>query len=784
MAGPERAELRVETTRQLKRRHLADDDHAELDALDGIVKRIKAAVSHTPYILSTPSLNPYRYRSQQEANAWIMGRLFKPDEEHLQYRTYVYREPCQDCLELQAGEDDEPEPLRPESRPPAGAPAPKKKLNLANFKVKHANGTVTPAPKKPSPPPLAPASAQHEHANGVPKRDKQDPKHPDKAPQSCDERKAATAPHDDASAARPPRSPPPKDDLGESRTAMDKAASAEGTPHGLPPLLSPVHIPSGNPYGLPDILSPTLPSTIQAELDKIEQKRKRAESSASSTCTHGKMQPLAPPSAEPQKPVPAVKTEPRIRSVSINGKSPHVEPVKAKEQSDPSLVVKFKFSKAKVSTVTQLLKLAPKRTPAQKKERQAVKEDSGSAPSQAADEEPKKKKPMPKVAARRPDNATPVAAPLTKPSAFAPATKVAEKRPRADDDAAALAIPSKRARAASALDRPHTPVQQAVPSPSVSTKSSAQKVQPPYATPKNSIKASSMLRTASTESNDSTPGRSVATPVGVKTEAKAGPTSAPLTDKKQAEFTLLNQTSMKLNQMGRALKHEATKILMAGGGKAVPKQEEKRAAVTNMECILSYMAAYHAQDTSLNLRGRAGEVEGTWKTLLPLCLSYARSTKEFKHLDGLRSYLSSVIASAICTHVAQRCSSSARPHDSPHDLAHSDLAKQHASMAANFALLSDHTMKMNQHYQDARIALPAEDIQSMYKKTFAGREMNARIAKEPEKIHGARMSGPYFLPLSNDTTPIQAVRFGLKFLAEFCEKEKLDYSLRVNLDSQ
>jgi hypothetical protein len=194
------------------------------------------------------------------------------------------------------------------------------------------------------------------------------------------------------------------------------------------------------------------------------------------------------------------------------------------------------------------------------------------------------------------------------------------------------------------------------------------------------------------------------------------------------------------------------------------------------------MAAYSAQDLSLNLRGRAGEVEQTWKTLLPLCLSYSRSTKDLQHLDGLRSYLSSVIASAICTHVSQR-STNPKTHDSPQDATNSaEATRQHNSLAENFALLSDHTMKMNRHYQDARIALPIEDLQSMYKKTYAGRESNAKLAREPEKVSGARMSGPYFLPLAIDTTPIQAVRFGLKFLSEYCEKEKLDYNLRVNLE--
>ena len=194
------------------------------------------------------------------------------------------------------------------------------------------------------------------------------------------------------------------------------------------------------------------------------------------------------------------------------------------------------------------------------------------------------------------------------------------------------------------------------------------------------------------------------------------------------------------------------------------------------------MAAYYAQDHSLNLRGRVGEVEQTWKTLLPLCLSYARFTKDFSHLDGLRSYLSSVIASTICSLVSQR-SSGTKAHDSPQDIAHAQLASaRDTSLAENFALLADHTKKMVAHYQDARAALPSEDLQSPARKTWAGRESNSKLIKEPEKISGARMTGPYFLPISSDTTSIQAVRFGLKFLSEYCEKEGLKYSLRVNLD--
>lgn len=193
------------------------------------------------------------------------------------------------------------------------------------------------------------------------------------------------------------------------------------------------------------------------------------------------------------------------------------------------------------------------------------------------------------------------------------------------------------------------------------------------------------------------------------------------------------------------------------------------------------MAAYYAQDFSQHLRNQPGEVEKTWKTLLPLCLSYARCTKDFVHLDGLRSYLSSVIASTICTSVTQRASST-KGHDSSQDVGHTQLAREHTALAENFALIADHFKKMVAHESDARTALPVEELQTSYKKTWAGREKNAKLITEREKISGARMSGPYFLPLSSDTTPIQAVRFGLKFLSEYCEKEGLEYSLRVNLD--
>ncbi len=375
-------------------------------------------------------------------------------------------------------------------------------------------------------------------------------------------------------------------------------------------MLSPVHEPLSNPYGLPSILSPTLPSSIQAELDRLHQEqRSRAVSSASASSTEPKSQTLAVPKERPQVADKTIKTESRIRSVSVSGKSPYTAPPAVVEDKGPSLIVKLKFSKAKAATVKQVLRLPPKRALPEKKERQDTPKELPVKIRTKVVDEPAQKKPkaIPKNAARRPESsATSAPTPISKPTL--PTTKTAEKRPRTDDDAS-LAVPSKRPRALSSQDRPSTPTVQASSSPALSTKSSATKSQPQYVTPKKDHKAVSLLRTGSSESQDATPGRSGGTPASARPDAKAAPTSAPLNGKKQAEIALIAQTSMKLNQMGRTLKHEATKILTEKGNK-VSKQDEKRAAVTNLECILYVGISFLYNSTN-------NGIDRTWRHTMP-----------------------------------------------------------------------------------------------------------------------------------------------------------------------
>ena len=369
-----------------------------------------------------------------------------------------------------------------------------------------------------------------------------------------------------------------KSEPSQSKNDAARPNSSSGTPHGLPPLLSPVDGPLGNPHGLPNILSPTLPSNVQAELDRLESQRKRAESNASTSSSDRKGQTLAIANMPSKNLDNISKAESRVRPELAKAKSPNPPNVSQPEEKRLSLIVRLKFSKNKIPIVRQILRLPPKRAIVEKKERRELsKEISPEGQTKPMDRPIIKKKPILKVAARRPPPNESVSAPIAKPAVL-PA-RVPEKRPRKEDDTAS-AVPTKRPKT-SAQDRPITPLQQMT-SPSVSAESSAQKGQQ-YLTPKKDLKASSMLRTQSAESYDATPGRSGSTPAGARPE-KAAPTSVP-NNKKQADISLLAQTSMKLNQMGRALKHEATKILTTAG-KKLTKQDEKQAAVINLECIL------------------------------------------------------------------------------------------------------------------------------------------------------------------------------------------------------
>lgn len=610
MSAPERPPDAAAHSTGLKRKRFSEEDQDDFDKLDGIFKRIKKNVPESPYILSTPSMFPYLHRSHHEAHAWMMGRLFRPNEEHLQYRTYLFREPYQDCFTLQPGEDHEPEPPRPSSKPAAtssstpSGQAPKKKINFSDYKSKQANGVITPGSKKPSPNllPVKPPPVQANGAKLPPEkkppssaRKPDAPKihnryvEPDAPSQSVlilHDRvpSASTLPDKPKKQAQPPPSTAPparpqKPEPTEPKPTLDKSDPSNSTPHGLPPLLSPVDPPLSNPYGLPPILSPTLPTVITEELKKQEIQRDRASSNASASSSDPKSQLLNVPEPGLQK----LKSEPknvvRERYVSMStkspAKSPNTKPPEPTEETQ-KLVVKLKYGKKQRDNIKRILKLPPR--PEKKEREEAPKDRPVHAQKKPVSSAPSNPKTASKTAPRRPETSTDS---INHKAPAAVGAKVAQKRPRPDDDGVQPTA-SKRPRASSIQETPNTPKEQLVPSSTLPSKPGAQKSSQGLQVTPRKDKGVNMLRTASAESYDSTPGKGTASAAPKHLEVKA-PSSAPLNNKKQADISLLQHASMKMNTMGRSFKHEGQKLEREKLGK---KEDQKLAAVIGLECIL------------------------------------------------------------------------------------------------------------------------------------------------------------------------------------------------------
>jgi len=381
--------------------------------------------------------------------------------------------------------------------------------------------------------------------------------------------------------------PPPKKTKNElspgTKYSPETSAQSNATPHGLPPLLSPVGATLPNPHGLPPILSPTLPPNILAELDRLETQRKRAESNASSDLKNQKSDESLRGVARIASKKVEIKTRPGnsenkplagSQNPTLNQRENLKLPHLGKEQT---LVVKLKYGRKHKKEVERYLRLPPSSVSAAAEKKERHLKGKPKQPESSAG----RSKEAPKDSPQTVDTATPNTTTENKISV------IGEKRSRPDDDSQSATVASKRQKrpppGADTNKKPSTPAQQAIPSPALSNRSSAQKGQGQYITPRKDLRAINMIRTSSVEGNDSTPGRSGSTPSGPKIpDSKPGPTSASVNGR-QAESQAWALCSRKLNMLGRSLKHEAQKI--AEKEKAL-KEDQMRAAVISIECVL------------------------------------------------------------------------------------------------------------------------------------------------------------------------------------------------------
>lgn len=303
-----------------------------------------------------------------------------------------------------------------------------------------------------------------------------------------------------------------------------------------------------------------------------------------------------------------------------------------------------------------------------------------------------------------------------------------------------------------------------------------------------------MARANSTESNsnDVTPGR-LDTPLSRSADppsSRPAPTSAAVTSVSTAINNTVNHSktltdaqiwtrySKDLNTLGRKIKYEAQAFTSKPN---LSLRDRQRAAVLGIECILAYTAAFYAGDMALYIDHadkKPFNFDATWKTLVPLWRYFLKSTRDFAHLEGLRMLLGAVVHSRIAALVGERASKS-------------NLASE--ELMANFRLMADSMRDVRVFSNEARLLLPYEVLSTQYPGTFQAGMASAAAGRDDaskyldvglglEQLQPGCLKGRYQLPVSSDTSPIQAARFGMSFLAEWSKSMGLDYESQLKFE--
>jgi hypothetical protein len=594
---------------------LSKEDQQEKEKLDTIFERLRKSLPESPYIVKTQWLaKPYHRHSEQERNSWLIGDLWESREEFMQYMSWKYRSREGTVLELRSAVDDrmEKKAALASSRDHQANPAPAttivgaKKMKFGDYQANKANGTRgTPLSKKPSPdlPPVQVQQPQQPQTNGVKPAVnghlapveasvQHGVKRRYSPPDLVTDYVGATLKVYLKDAPPPakkakPSSPAPTQ---HSKSSSDVSLPTNATPHGLPPLLSPTSLPP--PYGLPRILSPTLPANIQAELKRIEARKRTNSNASSSSDVKSKALPVfaalaTKGSDESLKGV--------VRKVKVNGdiksraessvsKPAASTPVRNHVQEQPpkelvvkaksGLLVKLKYPKKLRSPIERILRLPPaSKALAEKQERAEMMRQKVAKARHTSQEDEKardkaeedKKQALIKAAHQKAtEQQSSTAAINTASTTTSTTTTVAKpaKRPRPADNSTP-SQPAKRAKVPAALEvdkRPSTPSDQTIPSPALTNVSSAQKShQGSVITPRKDLRAVNMIRNASSPGIDVTPGHG-STPNLLKPVAGALPTSHPVNEKELKAAREWHEYQKRATKVGRDLKHEADRL--------------------------------------------------------------------------------------------------------------------------------------------------------------------------------------------------------------------------------
>ena len=818
---------------------------SDLESIDKRLGRLRDEVFPiSPYLLTVPTDVPFRL-GNRFVNNWAVGKdgPFSPEEQQLQYMTFFMHHDVDSLLvavgdwsdnhgNIMAQDDSKPPSVTSAASTPLSTST-KKKITLSDYNSKAKSGPPAAATSSEEGNVRSARAAEGKQriskSNSADGTKRQPSQHATSSPQtngvsskkkrSLELNETSSKPQEKTRPGSPPPKRPRLSNLKSTQQEPSRRSRATSANNGLPALLSPTLPPSSISPRIPELLSPTLPPDIEEELarlgDNSPAKSLSEKRDSSSIPMTSKGETVKSKGSNRQRPHSAStssssnqgtdvkKTETANKSLSNNTKtatreSARKEPaVRAAEKSTqsaplgpdaksnaspagerlglgianikPRLVVRLKYGKSNRKLVEALLRISGKR-----------KLPPGNAPPKLAKE--------------------PVHLPAKKEEDQPGSNEIlsALKRPRTVDSDEAQETSAKRPKGAisSVLpEKPRTPVLTASKSLSVQQPQQPVTSKTLLSTPKKDIKGAALRQP---ESGD----RDVKTPLGVANKTTPGsvekparmsppPSSNPQVNRSQdTERRAWKEEFQKYANLGRELKHVADRHTRSkASSDNVAPGDVKLAAATAVEAILCFILAFIADDRSKALARQIGD-SSTWRSILPYWKVVKITTAPYPHLYGLCLLLGAVSHDSIHSIDLERLAVSSLPGEhspvptpgSDGNTVTSEESKQYRKEFLDLkSRLPKYYKEANQLWLEGSRELSEDVLIQEFPITWSKRSINfpERGRQQPKKV--GEYPDDFFLPLGRMTTPIEAVRFGLSVLSEWCKKEEVQWEGRFDL---
>jgi hypothetical protein len=255
--------------------------------------------------------------------------------------------------------------------------------------------------------------------------------------------------------------------------------------------------------------------------------------------------------------------------------------------------------------------------------------------------------------------------------------------------------------------------------------------------------------------------------------------SGPSTSSRHEERQHWQSVHEKFFALGRKLKHEGTAAFEHDGDTKSPK-----AVLTVVEALLCFITNI-AASSQIRTSGDPG-----WRTIIPYHISVWRASRPFPHLHALAVQLG-----AVCRQLVHKCDLDRLTRDPlPEDYCNSaptpgsdgntktnEDAEKYKERYLEFKKeLVTNARELQTAWLESSRQLPLEVIKREFPTTWSkrARDPSVRLQERPTP---SKIAKEYFLPFDSNTTPFEAVRFGVAFLEEWAEKEKVDWKTRIDL---